>query len=290
MNFKKILLFLLVFTIVVALITGINLCLKYTEIGNICSLIRSGQSSKAIELIMNIPDVNEYSAPLWIRPILLALEFDIDLPMVVACKTGNTQVINALIERGADPNKYLEGNWSPIEATFAESNSNRLEIAKLLIKNGAEIDAFGSRQSALFLELSALLYNVDWTEDEINESIRCINFLLENGANSIDEQGNTVVHYLACVSGTTILEEALSNYIELASYQNQKGQTPLMWAAHQGNIEGVRCLISHGVPVDALDYAGNSAIDYAERKDHQEIIELLQGQGDGSVVPSGTVE
>lgn len=275
MNIKKILISLLVPAVAVTSTIAINVYSAHKSISNLCNLIWSGQSLKAIEQIMDIRDVNEYSAPIWIRPVLLALEADIELPLVVACKTGDMQVISMLLERGADPNKFLEGNWSPLEATFVDRKNNRLEIAKLLIKNGAEIDSAGSGQTALFRELRGLIYNIDWTEAEMDESMECISFLVENGAKCIDEQGNTIIHYLSCVSEVTIPEDVLYNYLDFASYQNERGQTPLMWAARKGNLDGVRRLLLCNVPVDILDYDGNTAIVYAKEMGHQEIVELL---------------
>jgi len=77
--------------------------------------------------------------------------------LTVACRAMNVDVVRVLLERGEDVNAHVNGD-TPLTLTvenarFSESSLVAgLEIARLLIDHGADIDALGqSGSSALFL-------------------------------------------------------------------------------------------------------------------------------------------
>ncbi len=206
-------------------------------INNLCLYIESGNTEQATKLLPGIINVNGYSAPIIIRPILNRMDIDIKIPLVVACRSGNYEMVEKLLKIGADPNKYLNGNFSPLEAAFIENNENRFQIAELLISYGADVNLHGSIQSPLFLELSRLTYLSGDDAEQHKICCQSIILLLQNGANTTNDKGDTIVHYLAAANEVTLLNELMPFCKEHLNVQNNSGETPIMWAMEENALE-----------------------------------------------------
>ena len=77
----------------------------------IYKLIDENKTDEALKLIetMSKKDVNAYSAPLFLRTPMNTFTqgmWDIKLPLVDACEKGNLEIVEALLKKGADPNKF----------------------------------------------------------------------------------------------------------------------------------------------------------------------------------------
>ena len=281
MRIKKSIPTLLVLVVLLSLVVVLVLAIGYSQLSahiqsaKLCSMINAGSTESAIEYIGKVADVNEYSAPLWTRRILSMVETDLELPLVTACEKGDIQVVQALLEHGADPNQYLDGNWSPMEATFISNKPNRLAIAKLLIQYGADVDAYGSHMSGLFHELLRYAYSTSDTTEELEEHKACILFLLNSGAAPIDDGGNTIMHYACRSNHVDFISTLTTDYGELLDYKNHQDKTPLMWAIVGKSEDAVAFLLAHNVDVKATDVNGKSVLDYALESENPRIIELI---------------
>lgn len=282
MRFRKILAIMLLVLAVASIILGIVQIGKYMTIATLCTTIEAGQTEEAIKQVLKIKNVNAYSGPLWMRWILNMNERDLKLPLVTACEEGNLEVVKVLLEQGADPNQFLKDNWSPLEAALVHRQSSRLEIIEILLANGAKPENIAGSQSPLFIELSSFLYcNKKWSNEEKENSLHVITLLLENGAKSIDDRGNTVIHYLSGSSDVDALALLLVEYPDQVFLQNQQGETPLIWAVDSGDIKSVEYLISRGSEIAIRDSKGQSAIEHAKKKGYTEIVDLLQNAETG---------
>ena len=257
------------------LVIGVFQLTPHIQSAKLCSMINAGSTESAIEYIEKVADVNEYSAPLWIRRILNMVEDDLDLPLVIACREGDMQVAKALLEHGADPNLYLDGNWSPMEATFISNKPDRLAIAKLLIQYGADVDAYGSHMSGLFHQLRLYSYSSSDTNEELKEQEECVLFLLSSGASPIDDNGDTIMHYVCRSNHVDFISTLTADYGELLDYRNHQNKTPLMWAIVGKSEDAVAFLLTHSVDVKATDVNGKSVLDYALESENQRIIDLI---------------
>lgn len=267
-----------VITVFIALIIVLLVCYiaVHMNISNLCGLINKGETQKAIAIIERTGNVNRYSAPKWMRKLYNIAEADIEIPLVTACRNGNGDVVSALLEKGADANKFLDGNWSPIEAAFVSRSENRLEIAKELVSHGANVELYGGRQSALFTELSNLIYSKTISDTDRALTAESVTWLLDNGALPSDDQRNTVIHYLAFAGEVTLLETLSAEYGDLLNAQNNKGETPLMWAVKGNSLEGAEFLLNSGVDVTKKDSSGMTAYDYSLAAENMLIAELLE--------------
>jgi ankyrin repeat protein len=243
---------------------------------NLCKLIGNGETEKAISLInrMSTIHINSYSAPLFVRPILLRMfERGLELPLLSACQEGNYEVAKVLLEKGADPNKFLMGSWTPIEAVFARHQENRYEIAKLLIEYGADVNLHGGRNPA-FIEESIRFGSENFDEIKV---YRNLTLLWDNGADLVDSDGGTALHYAALGNKAEAIRMLLDNYYTNVDYADtETGVTPLMSGALKGSIDAVKILLEYGADMSIKDMDGKTAYDHAIENGHTELAELLK--------------
>lgn len=137
-------------------------------------------------------------------PMSLFAECQRDIPLVYACKTGNYNIINSLIQAGANVNEVLEGRSSPLEEAIISFNytdhwRNTYKVIDLLIQNGADVDCIGGYGSSVY-ELCAEsiishdgLYNdckktfqsmEEFVEEREKHILKIYTLLCENGKDS----------------------------------------------------------------------------------------------------------
>lgn len=279
MKIKKIILLILTIVILATMTIGLIIVIRHSQIAYLCQLIESGQTEFASKKIQELSDVNMYSVPLSIQPIYNIIDEDVKLPLVTACDVGDAELVKLLLEKGADPNLFLKDNWTPIEVLFERGHKNRLEIAKLLVQNGANVDLYASYHTALFCELSKYMRTVDNSSKEEREySIRCIRYLLENGANPRNNEKNTIIHYFAASGDVESLSVFSVDFKEFISQTNIYGETPLIWATRKARRECIIFLIDNGAAINTMDHNGKTALDYAIESGNMEIIQLFQSR------------
>jgi len=260
-------------TFILIAVAGWILLPRNGLINKVYKLIDENKTEEAIQLIEIADDVNAYSAPLFLRWAYNMVETDIKLPLVYACGKHNYEVVEALLKKGADPNKYLEGGWSPIEATLSTRNDNRLEIAKLLIEYGANVNLYGS-ESALFLEAMHLRSTDTEVEEAISMEVICL--LLDNGASPISDDGYSILHLSATGNKVEMTRILIDKYGLNVNFTDPDGMTPLMLGAKDNAIDTVKLLIEKGADISIKDAAGKTAYDYAVEKGFTALAELLK--------------
>ena len=251
---------------------------SYAEASRLCAQIRAGQ-----EIDTDI--ANATTAPLFMRPLLTMIEVGIDIPLVEACYYNNLQAVEVLLENGADPNFYLEGSWSPMEAAVAwrgKDSENVLPIMKLLYKHGADIDGYGSHGSALYHISSALIFGEG---ERAEQEIEILFWLLDNGANPIiSEDGTTVLHFAVRGAHPELIPILIEQYGHNVNARGYMQRTPLIsavsytvsWQDEQVTKQIVQELLAHGADASAVDEDGKTAYDYAVERGYDEVAALLE--------------
>lgn len=270
--------------VAIAILLGSKIA-SYIQTYHLCNLILDGKTNEAIRQIEHINDVNAYSAPLFLHRGLNIVGISVRQPLVEACRAGNYDIVIALLNKGADPNKHLKGGWSPIEAALLRRNPNRLDIIKELILHGANVDFCGSGDTALFNELQTIMYTTPSSND-IEATRLILDLLLDNGASPTDDRGNSIVHYVSYVKDSTLLDYIIDKYGYSIDTKNNNGKTPLMWAINSKAVDNVEFLLAAGADPNAKDHSGKSILDYAIDSKDENIIALVrqaQGQGGNSL-------
>ena len=184
-------------------------------------------------------------------------------PLYLAAVNGHTELCKLLLQLGADPNDVIDGN--PILLSVV-SDPN-LEIVKLLIGNGADIEATNWQNRTALLEASRLGHKA------------LVAHLIECGANVYHESrgGLTSTHYAASNGYTAILELLYTNGADLQR-PSSNGWTPLHTCNEKP--ESASFLLKNGADVNSVTNTyGYTPLILAVRNDNPEVVKLLLEAG-----------
>ena len=87
------------------------------------------------------------------------------------------------------------------------------------------------------------------------------------------------IHDAAGRGDLSKVKELLENTPSLVDEKNERGKTPLHFAAERGHVEVVGYLLEKGADVDAKNLAGETPLHYAAGYSHIEVIKLLLKSG-----------
>ena len=228
--------------------------------------------------------------------------------LVYYAQSGNAVVVNLLLDAGLNANYiyYLMENNKKVYfwPLYSAISNNHLEIAKVLIQNGAKID---NRFEAI-KEFTPLTYAIE------NENIEVLNFLIENGVDvnhgmdnsehiplihairknnfnfvEILVKANCKINITCTLSGSKLSPLSYSiekGYIDIASFLITKnanvnlvssdiGETPIFLAIRQNKIKVVELLITNKADINKKRTDGYTPLMLAYQKHYEDIIQLL---------------
>ncbi|GHU16644.1 hypothetical protein FACS189472_02140 [Alphaproteobacteria bacterium] len=275
---------------------------------------KSGQTEIARLLLTNGADVNakgtldrdnpiRYNGNNSIMPSLEELNLISsrnDTPLHFAAQSGQTEIAELLLARGADVNASGLLDYTPLHlaAYYGEYN-----IVKLLLDNGADINAkdiYGKEPSGLYDVEKLLKDHVKKIKDKINETnalkrtqlhyaadrgdSKKAKFLLSQGANpnAKDENQKTPLH-LAVESGhVRVIKILLDTKGINLNARDLYAKTPLHLAAEKGHTKIVNLLLSQKkVNTKAKDKNKKTPLDLASEKGYGDIVEILKRKTNG---------
>jgi hypothetical protein len=177
-----------------------------------------------------------------------------------AVKSDNVGTIQALLQRGFDPNTV---NPEGVPALMLAVREPSLKVAELLATWPKTKVELRNDKDESVLMLAALKGHVSLVQK-----------LVENDAD-VNKPGWTPLHYAASAGHVKIVEYLLeqSAYIDAES---PNGTTPLMMAAMYGSPEAVKVLIQAGADLSPKNQLGLSAWDFAVRGQRQNSKELIE--------------
>ena len=224
-------------------------------------------------------------------------ENDNTTPLVSACKRGELEVVDSLLNHGADPTHRPRASKGPIQVAAQEGNA---DIVERLIKAGVGINdnqnggsaalAIASEEGHVDVVDFLLSLGIDLeVRDGIGETAlmratRGGNFdvvdrLLAAGAdvNSLDNEGNQVLILAAQEGHLSIVDRLV---VHGADINHISGWNALMCACHWGDFfETVDRLLSLGCGVNTQGSRGTTALMLACRMKRIKIVRLLLDHG-----------
>ena len=191
--------------------------------------------------------------------------------LMISINKGNIDIAKLLIASGADVNiKNSKEQTALMMATVQEYE----ELVHLLVITGAEINAEEE------LKETALMLAID------KGNLPIASLLIDVGANvnAKNNYGATPLMFVAKIKNakfTVEISEKLRQKGALLETVNSMGVNALMHASFQGNCEMVDFLLDAGADTDVKDKKGKCALFAAAKNGHLKVVEsLLKAQAD----------
>lgn len=187
---------------------------------------------------------------------------------------NDIKAVKELIASGTDINQQnkMYGHTSLIIAC----NYNYVDLAKLLISEGADINIIGKDGSTALIAAGS-------------NSQELVEILISKGADIKAKMINGTGVLTQCINGILMdrisiqLAEILlskgADVDESATIGHTEGYTPLMTAARNNKLELVNFLIKNGANLNAKSKDGSTPLSLAVKKGHQDIINVLKSNG-----------
>ena len=274
--------------ILIVIIVALILCAivriakrNYFDAKKLIEAIRNEDIYTAKEIIDKNPEsVNTYPLFTKFRWDKI-LDFRVFYPLTEACFTGNIDMIELLIENGADVNS--NDGYTPLSVTYRYKVDNWYDISQILIENGASLE-YTTQDSGIYSSVlldivqerhpNSALGNIPDMPDDEKEVSKAFNHALEN-VNHDNVQWTWVLRYSVSNDRIKIVKLLLDQ--EYCTANDTAGElTMLMFAARDSNAEMVQLLLDYGADKNIKDPDGKTAIDYAIERDKKDIIALLQ--------------
>ena len=183
-------------------------------------------------------------------------------PLYDAARTGTYEMVQKLVNFGADPNVATTAGLTPLHQAAARGN---LEMVKDLIQAGADVNAVAENGRTPIFYAAA------------RGKASTVNCLLEKKAevNLADKDGITPLHCAASSGNATLVKYLVINKKANFAATANDGTTVLMAGAKTPDI--VKFLVPDRMPnVNGVDKDGNSALHLcAETADEETVRKLL---------------
>jgi ankyrin repeat protein len=220
----------------------------------------------------------------------------------LAVDRGQTELIEAMIERGADVNRKDAEQKTPLLSAIENGN---LDLARLLVQAGADLnkpcdthgtplvyaciaDTLDDKQRAKMIDLlirfgadadipspkGVLPIHLVMTSLHSQEVLAT---LLRYPVNKdVDGPFGTPLMTAAVMSSKDYLRQLLAAGADPNARCLAEARTPLIEAVIQNNIKGVNLLLQAGANPKLYDGHGKSALSYAREKGRSDIVEILE--------------
>ena len=275
-------------------------------------------------------DENRVDAVLASNPVLArTLDAGRRSPLAYAAGRGHTQIVEKLLDLGADPN-LPEENAPRGGALFGACSGNHIETAKLLLERGAdpnaEVDSSGSclttveynhgtdghRMQAMLHEYGAVTPPFAMVDDsELERAVReggavvshpqflhelmgrnnaeLINIFLENTPDVGDLFRLTDIWGGNYPSDPDMIRTLAGHGLDLCR-ANWIGRTFLHGCAEKGDVAAARAFLDLGADIDAIELEyGGTPLAAAARSGKAEMVRFLLDQGANPTVPAESV-
>ncbi len=186
-------------------------------------------------------------------------------PLFMAANWNYPEIVEALLENGANPGKQDNEGITPLHASVQAGNK---EILKMLLSAGAPVNTSDKNG------LTALHDTVLWENRVLTE------ILISAGANcnALDNRMRTPLHLAVNLENNNLVALLLNScaYIDTKDID---GDTPLFTAARTGNTEALIMLLEAGAALGMRNNNGQTALHAAISAGEGEAASILLEEG-----------
>ena len=183
--------------------------------------------------------------------------------LYLAAEKNSQPFCEALLEKGADPNKLTDTGMAPIHIVAPET-----DLFKLFMGHGGDYSLPDAHQK------EPIFYAVDCNNQEL------VHFLLEKDGTVATRCNDkrTPLHDCAERGFIDIASDLLDHGADVNA-QNWNNVTPLHLAACYGRFDMLELLVDRGAALDAQDDDGRTALHYAAMHNHGDMCMYLVSMG-----------
>ena len=203
-------------------------------------------------------------------------------PLASAIKTGNENIYQTLINKGADINATTNFYATPLVIATEKGDINAVTF---LIKKGAEINKHSHPKEYTIDKDGYINFNQNKGYTALMSAahyghIDIVKLLIENGADiNVRGYNGLTPLLLAAYEGYSDIVKLLTGKGAIIDIKQHDNSTPLMRAAEKGHIEVINCLIEKGADINAKNSFGSTALLIASLLGHFDVVRLLIDNG-----------
>jgi ankyrin repeat protein len=201
-------------------------------------------------------------------PVINARDRDGRTPFHLAVLQGHTELVELLLEWGADSDLYDNSQGSALH--FAAHYGHH-GIVELLIGRGSDIEA-RYKGKALGAEVS--VRSGATMETDLEDTA---GQMLAEATFNADVEGSTPLHIAASQGHTQTIRVLLRHGANLKA-TNEKW-TALHFACQSGHVDAVKLLLSQGADINAQDESRQTPLFFAASWGHEAVLRLLLKNG-----------
>lgn len=186
--------------------------------------------------------------------------------LFTAAENGRLEVVQSLVERGADLNRSTTEGNSPLGQAVADGH---LEVVKYLVSKGAST-THNYKNGNTPLHLAVL-----------GGHLNIVNALKPSQANlrAKNRQGYTPLYLAASEGRLDFVKLFRSMDVDLKSHQSGEGESPLMAAAENGHLDVLKYLADAGEDIRHKDQNNRTPFIRAVISGHTDIVKFLVNAG-----------
>ncbi|KAK3766741.1 hypothetical protein RRG08_062871 [Elysia crispata] len=194
-------------------------------------------------------------------------------------QTGDTRIVQFLVDHGADINKPCRGTPALLIAVENRKDCNMLDMVTLLVENGACVNRIPRYKTPLVAALENKYCHLD-----------VIQYLLEKGADVNEYVDHTSRTPLAAAltryssfSGKHFVDQSLMEVLLKAgadpNRRERSGSTALHIAVLMNDLGSIKQLLDAGADLEARDSNGFTPMLQAVRDEQVKVVKLLKERG-----------
>ncbi len=168
--------------------------------------------------------------------------------LCIALQHRNTTITKLLLDRGASPSLALDADVRfPLHSIISDGHKDALSLVQMLLEHGADVDLVDDQG------MTAIALAVE------KENLEVVHLLLQKNAKTTLQPSTysqrTNILVLATSIRTTPVKSLKTAQLMLehgldVNICTGRDETPLWWAAKNGNLGVARLLLDHGASID----------------------------------------